>query len=152
MKKKLLILNYEWPPLGGGASPVSYELALHLSQTGVYDIDVVTMQYKNLPKYEELNPQLRVHRVWSLRRKKEICHPWEQLTYLIAGFIKCRQLLIGKSFAVCHSHFILPTGVLAYVLKKLYGLEYVVTAHGSDVLGYNTRFKNYIRLSRGPGE
>ena len=26
-KQKILILNYEFPPLGGGASPVSYELA-----------------------------------------------------------------------------------------------------------------------------
>ena len=26
-KKKILILNYEFPPLGGGASPVSYEIA-----------------------------------------------------------------------------------------------------------------------------
>ncbi len=26
MNKKILVLNYEFPPLGGGASPVSYEL------------------------------------------------------------------------------------------------------------------------------
>jgi len=25
--KKILMLNYEFPPLGGGASPVSYEIA-----------------------------------------------------------------------------------------------------------------------------
>ncbi len=24
--KRILVLNYEFPPLGGGASPVSYEL------------------------------------------------------------------------------------------------------------------------------
>jgi hypothetical protein len=26
-KLRILILNYEFPPLGGGASPVSYEIA-----------------------------------------------------------------------------------------------------------------------------
>jgi len=26
MNKKILVLNYEFPPLGGGASPVSWEL------------------------------------------------------------------------------------------------------------------------------
>jgi len=26
-EKRILVLNYEFPPLGGGASPVSYELA-----------------------------------------------------------------------------------------------------------------------------
>jgi hypothetical protein len=25
--KRILVLNYEFPPLGGGASPVSYEIS-----------------------------------------------------------------------------------------------------------------------------
>jgi len=29
--KRILVLNYEFPPLGGGASRVSYELAKRLS-------------------------------------------------------------------------------------------------------------------------
>ncbi|MFM2424153.1 MAG: hypothetical protein RLZZ70_544, partial [Candidatus Parcubacteria bacterium] len=135
--KRLLVLNYEWPPLGGGASPVSYELAKRLSETGEYDIDVVTMRYKRLPKFEEINANLRVHRVWSLRSKKEICHPWEQLTYLVTGYFKCRQLIKKQPFDINHTHFIIPTGVLSLVLKKQFGLPYVITSHGSDVPGFN---------------
>ena len=61
-KKKILMLNYEFPtqtsllqcfdfllkqeqrisPLGGGASPVSYELAKGYVKLG-HDVDVVTM-------------------------------------------------------------------------------------------------------------
>ncbi len=91
--KRILILNYEFPPLGGGASPVSYELAKRLAETGEYDIDVITMRYKGLPAYEEIYPNLRVHRVWSLRSKKEMCYPWEQLTYLVMGYFKARELI-----------------------------------------------------------
>jgi hypothetical protein len=29
--KKILMLNYEFPPLGGGASPVSYEIKKSLN-------------------------------------------------------------------------------------------------------------------------
>jgi glycosyltransferase involved in cell wall biosynthesis len=142
IKKRILVLNYEWPPLGGGASPVSYELAKRLSETGEYDIDVVTMHYKGLPKFEELNSNLRVYRVWSLRSKKELCHPWEQFTYLISGYFKARTLIKNQKFDICHAHFIIPTGVLSWVLKKQFGLEYVITSHGSDVPGFNTdRFK-----------
>lgn len=139
--KKVLILNYEFPPLGGGASPVSYEIAERLSKTGDFDIDVVTMGFKGLPKYEEVNTNLRIHRVKCLRSKKEICHPWEQLTYLFFGYFKCCELLKKNKFDICHCHFIIPTGVLAQKLKKKFGLDYVITAHGSDVLGYNARFK-----------
>jgi glycosyltransferase involved in cell wall biosynthesis len=145
--KRILILNYEFPPLGGGASPVSYELAKRLSETGEYDIDVVTMGYKGLLKYEEVNPHFRIHRVKCWRSKKEICHPWEQLTYLISAYVMCHKLLTshtsaGHPFEICHTHFIIPTGALALVLKKKFGLPYVITSHGSDVPGFNTdRFK-----------
>jgi glycosyltransferase involved in cell wall biosynthesis len=140
--KRILVLNYEFPPLGGGASPVSYELAKKLSETGDIDIDVVTMGYKNLPKYEEVNKNFRIHRVKCWRSKKELCHPWEQATYLVSGWFNCKELLKKNKYDVCHCHFIIPTGVLALRLKKKFGLPYVVTSHGSDVPGFNTdRFK-----------
>lgn len=145
--KKILVLNYEFPPLGGGASPVSYEIAQKLSGTGDFDIDVVTMGYKNLPRHEEVNPHFRIHRVRCLRSKKEICHPWEQLTYLFTGYIKSAQLIKklkeqNQAYDICHTHFIIPTGVISYFLKKRFGLKYIITSHGSDVPGFNNdRFK-----------
>ena len=38
---RILILNYEFPPLGGGASPLSYEITNEYANTG-YMVDVVT--------------------------------------------------------------------------------------------------------------
>jgi len=149
-KKRILILNYEFPPLGGGASPVSYEIAERLSKTGDFDIDVVTMGYKDLPKYEEINSNFRIHRVKCLRSKKELCHPWEQATYLISAWFKCNKLIKKEKYDICHCHFIIPTGVLALKLKKKFNLDYVVTSHGSDVPGHNTdRFK-FLHKFTGP--
>ena len=139
--KKILLLNYEFPPLGGGASPVSYEIAKKLSESGEFDIDVVTMGYKGLDSYEEVNKNLKIHRVKCWRTKKEICHPWEQLTYLFSAYFKCKKLIKKNKYDICHCHFIIPTGVLALRLKKKFDLPYIITVHGSDVLGYNPRFK-----------
>ncbi len=139
--KRILVLNYEFPPLGGGASPVSFELAQKLSETGDFDIDVVTMGYKDLPKFEQVNEYFRIHRVSCLRSKKEICHPWEQATYLVTGYLKAKELVTKRKYDVCHCHFIIPTGVIALKLKKEFGLPYIITSHGSDVLGYGARFK-----------
>lgn len=162
--KRILILNYEFPPLGGGASPVSYELAKKLSETGLrhdgasyglaeagdFDIDVVTMGYKDLPKYEEVNKNFRIHRVKCWRSKKELCHPWEQATYLVSGWFKCKELLKKNKYDICHCHFIIPTGVLALRLKKKFRLPYIITSHGSDVPGFNTdRFK-FLHYFTGP--
>lgn len=148
--KRILVLNYEFPPLGGGASPVSYELAKRLSETGDFDIDVVTMGYKGLPKYEEVNKNFRIHRVKCWRSKKELCYPWEQVTYLVSGYFKCKDLLKKNTYDICHTHFIIPTGILALRLKNKFGLPYVLTSHGSDVLGYNARFKNIYPFIKKP--
>lgn len=135
---KILMLNYEFPPLGGGASPVSYEIAKGLAVKG-HTVNVVTMGHKYLPDYEEVDG-INVYRVKCLRSKKEICHPWEQLTYLISAYFFLKKHLKKNSYDINHTHFIIPTGVLSYWIKKKYGLSYIITSHGSDVLGYNKRF------------
>ncbi len=134
---RILLLNYEFPPVGGGAAPVSYEIAKRLVETGDYEVDVVTMGFGDLPAYEELQTGFRVHRVKCLRKRKEICQPWEQATYLITAYFKAWQLLRKNKYDICHCHFIIPTGALAWVLKKQFGLEYIISVHGSDVPGYN---------------
>ncbi|MFA6098535.1 MAG: glycosyltransferase family 4 protein [Patescibacteria group bacterium] len=146
---KILLLNYEFPPLGGGASPVSYDIALRLSTIGKFDIDVVTMHYRGLPRKEIINEHFTIYRVPSWRAKKEICHPWEQLTYLISGFFKCLSLIHKNKYNLCYCHFIIPTGVLAYLLKILFKLPYIITSHGSDVIKYNPRFKRIYPLITG---
>jgi glycosyltransferase involved in cell wall biosynthesis len=113
------------------------------------EADVVTMSYRGLPSYEEIVPGLRVHRVRCWRSRKEICRPHELLSYIIPAFLKCRSLLRRNRYDVCHTHFLIPTGIVALLLKKLYRLDYVVTSHGSDVPGYNQdRFTLLHRFTR----
>lgn len=139
-KLKILVLNYEFPPLGGGASPVSYEIAKGYVKLG-HKVDVVTMGFKGLPAFEKKDG-INIHRVPCLRSKKEICHPWEQLTYIISVKRFLKAHLKTNSYDICHCHFIIPTGVVALWLKQNYSIPYMITSHGSDVPGYNTdRFK-----------
>ncbi len=50
-KLKILMLNYEFPPLGGGASPVSYEIAKGYVKLR-NEVSVVTMGFKGLKDFE----------------------------------------------------------------------------------------------------
>jgi len=134
----ILFLNYEFPPLGGGASPVSLEIARGYVRHG-HMVDVVTMSYKDLPSHEIIDG-INVFRVKSLRSKKEICHPWEQLSYLISARKFLSRRMPKVRYDISHTHFIIPTGVLALWLKRKFGLPYVLTSHGSDDIGYNKRF------------
>src|SRR3990172_3751018 len=147
---KILYLNYEFPPLGGGASPVSYEIAKGYVKRG-HEVDVVTMSYRDLPEFERVDG-INIYRVKSLRSKKEICHPWEQLTYIISAKKFLSDRLKQVAYAVIHAHFIIPTGAIALWLKKRFNIPYVITAHGSDVLGYNKRFALLYPFLKRPWE
>jgi len=142
---RILTLNYEFPPLGGGAAPVTEELVHHLSAQG-HSVDVVTMDYGDLPRTEDRGAAT-VYRVPSIRRSKSSSGPHEMLSYLPGGFLKARELLAQRDHDVVHSHFIVPTGTIAYALNELYDVPYHVTAHGSDVPGYNPdRFETLHRV------
>lgn len=143
----ILVLNYEFPPIGGGGGAVSRDLAIMLKRRG-HSVTVITMQYGNLPAKEEIEG-VTVYRVKCLRKEAGVCHPQEQLTYLVSAIHFFRKYLREESFDVCHAHFIIPTGVAAVYLKQHFHIPYVITAHGSDVEGYNQkRFKLMHKVLR----
>lgn len=149
---KILLLCYEYPPIGGGASIyvqlISKELAKRCHQ-----VDIVTMQYKDaakpgsdqLPALEEHRIGegcVAIHRVPCLRKKVETCTTPEMMTYCWSAFWKARQLVRdakkgGAPYDINFTHFIIPTGLVSMLLSWTQGLPYIVTTHGSDVPGYN---------------
>lgn len=134
------MLCYEYPPIGGGGAKVVQGLCTELNRHG-HHIDLVTMGYKNLSRHEKLN-NFNIYRIKCLRLKANICTPFEMVTYLFSALPFVIKLCIRNRYDINHTHFIFPDGILAYLIKKLTGLNYVITAHGSDVPGYNpNRFK-----------
>ncbi len=142
---RILMLCYEFPPLGGGGSRVVSGLAPELVRQG-HEVDLVTMGFRGLPR-EEVVQGVRVHRVPCLRRRVHLCTVPEALSYIIAALPVVLRLARRRRFDVNHTHFILPDGLLAWAARRVTGLRYVITAHGSDVPGYNpNRLKLAHRL------
>ncbi|MBL7215530.1 MAG: glycosyltransferase family 4 protein [Phycisphaerae bacterium] len=132
---KILMLNYEYPPVGGGGAPITAQLCKHLVQLG-HQVDVVTMRYKNLPHQETIDG-VRVFRFRSFRSRADICRTPEMASYLLGAWRPALKLARQNNYDVVHAHFIIPTSPLARHIQKQTGLPYIVTCHGSDVPGYN---------------
>lgn len=142
---KILLLNYEYPPLGGGGAPVTRDMAIRLAKEG-HSVDVVTMSFKGLKRYEN-DEGVNVYRVPSIRGNQAICRTHEMFTYVISAFFFSLRLTRKNRYDLMHTHFIFPTGPVAYLLKKITKLPLIITAHGSDVPGYNPdRFKLMHKL------
>ncbi len=137
---KVLMLNHEFPPVGGGASPITFELSKQLVQMG-HRVDVVTMHYGDLPRFETVDG-INIYRTPAIRKRPNICYTHELATYVPGAIIKTVRLAKREKYDIIHCHFIVPGGPLAWITSKLTGIPFLITCHGSDVPGYNPdRFK-----------
>jgi glycosyltransferase involved in cell wall biosynthesis len=143
----ILMMNYEFPPLGAGGSTSSFNLARNVVALG-HDVDMITMGFRGVPN-EEMMDGIRVFRVPSVRARREVCHTHEMATYVLSGTAKAASLAAKYDYDLCNAHFIFPTGPIAYATRRLRGLPYILTARGSDVPGHNpNRFRFDHQLLR----
>jgi glycosyltransferase involved in cell wall biosynthesis len=143
--KKILMLSYEFPPLGGGGAKVVSSLTSEMQKLK-QPIDLVTMRSAGTQRTES-RQGLAITRVPCIRTNPSVCYWYEMIPYIVLG----SPYLLWKSrreqYRINHTHFIFPDGVMAWLLFRLTGLPYVITAHGSDVPGYNPdRFARLHRL------
>lgn len=146
---RVLTLNYEFPPLGGGAAPVALEIARGLVGRG-HDVNVITMSYKGLSK-AEWRDGICIRRVPSLRKRPDICTTAEMASFVASALPIATTKMISGKYDVAHCHFAVPTGPVAWWLRKALRLPYVLTSHGSDIPGYNPdRFSTEHRFTGAP--
>lgn len=110
-------------------------LSMELVRTG-HEVDLVTMGFRGLPGFGIENG-VRVHRVPCLRRRQHVCTAPEAASYAVSARRTVRRLLSENRYDLIHAHFIFPDGLLAWSIHRSTGLPYIITAHGSDVPGYN---------------
>jgi glycosyltransferase involved in cell wall biosynthesis len=144
---RILMTSYEFPPIGGGGAAVVAGLSRELVRGG-HEVDLITMSFQNHPRHEVVDG-VHVHRVPCLRKAKHNCTTPEAFSYVAGAMPTIHRLLSKQPYDIAHAHFILPDGLLAWQVTRYTGLPFVITAHGSDVPGYNPhRLKTAHQLLR----
>ena len=132
---RILCLNYEYPPMGGGAGNATRHTALELNRRD-HHVDVLTSR---LPQQSdvEIHGRLTVYRVYSRRRSIHQAGLLGAVTYLISAMPKLRRLARANDYDIYHFYFGLPTGLLALYVHWVLRKPYVIALRGSDVPGYD---------------
>jgi glycosyltransferase involved in cell wall biosynthesis len=143
---RILLINSEYPPIGGGAGSASAHLADRLNTLG-QEITVLTARYGNLPP-EAVQNDVRVKRIKTLRRKQDRSNAFEQMIFLLTGSYHALSLIRHWRPDVILAFFGIPSGAVSWVVKKFTGIPYLVSLRGGDVPGFRPYdFAFYHRLA-----
>ncbi len=128
---RILMINYEYPPIGGGAGVIAKHIAEGLVRLG-HELHVLSVNYGDLPDSIEENGVL-VTRLKSKRSYAWQSNPIEMLSWMRYAKKFLRRHLKQESYDLCFAHFALPGGEVAYSMNLEFGLPYVLMSHGHDI-------------------
>ena len=130
---RILILNYEHPPIGGGGGRLAAKVGSGLVRRG-HHVRVLTAGMNHLPK-ESVEQGMEVRRLRAFRRREDTCSVPEMAAWVAVAIPAVLSEIRRWKPDIIHVHFAVPTGAVAWVASKVTGVPYVLTAHLGDVPG-----------------
>jgi glycosyltransferase involved in cell wall biosynthesis len=147
-KKKLLVFASTFPRWKNDTlPPFVYELSKRL--TDEFDVSVLAPSYPGSKDFEIMD-KMKVHRfhyfikkyeklagyggILPTLKKNPLFH-FQVPFFLLGEYLALKKAVREIKPDIVHAHWIIPQGWIASLIKKKFGVPYVVTIHGSDILG-----------------
>lgn len=133
--RKILIINHEYPPVGGGAATVTEELLKRLVVNNI-EVALLTGEQPAGSMKKTDHAQFPIFRVKSGRQSVAKGSYREFVQFFIGSLFVLPK--IRKQFRpdMVLAFFTIPGGLTALIQKWLYKTEYVVSIRGGDIPGF----------------
>jgi glycosyltransferase involved in cell wall biosynthesis len=144
---RLLMLNFEFPPIGGGAANAHYYLLKEYADSKDLTIDVLTSAPEPGFFEEAFSENINIYKVGLHKKNLHYWRKIEVVEWLLKAGFYYRKMLRRSSYDMVHAFFGFPTGWLCY--RTADKLPYIISLRGSDVPGYNIRLGLDYKLTAG---
>jgi len=138
-KLNLLMLNYEFPPIGGGAANAHLCLLKQYASRNDMKVDVLTSAPKPGTFCEKFSKNITIYKVGLHKKDLHFWRKSEVIEWLVKAQFYYRRLLRENNYDLVHAFFAFPTAWLCY--KSAKKLPYIISLRGSDVPGQHARLK-----------
>lgn len=132
---RLLLVNYEYPPLGGGAANATAFMAAALARRGV-TVEVVTSAFADLPRCETTAQGVTIRRIPTLRQRRDRSSIVEMLAFLASSVVLAPWSARRFRADAVIAYFGIPCGPAGWVTRLCCGIPYLVSLRGGDVPGF----------------
>jgi glycosyltransferase involved in cell wall biosynthesis len=128
-----LLINYEYPPIGGGAASATRNLAIALRGHG-HRVVVLTSAFQKL-RGTSIEDDVEVVRVQVGRKEPHRATLLQMFGFITVGSWVVRSVARHHSVDRVIAFFSIPSGIVAWLLNRRTKIPYVISLRGGDVPG-----------------
>lgn len=151
---KVLFLNYEYPPIGGGASTATEAILKSWGEDADMEVHLITSgtgeQYERI----DLGGSVFVHRM-PIGKDASKLHSQSMrdiLLYSWRAWRFSRTFIDGERqkqpFDITLAFFTVPCGFLAYLIERQFGIPFAVSLRGADVPGFSEKYDTFYLFAK----
>jgi glycosyltransferase involved in cell wall biosynthesis len=141
---KVLMINYEFPPIGGGAGQAHLAILRQFAGQKDLYIDVLTSAPKPGFQTQKMLDNVKIYTVGVHKKNLHYWRKIEVVEWVIKARRSYNRLVKENRYDLVHAFFGLPTGWLCY--KTAHKLPYIISLRGSDVPGGHARLQLEYKL------
>jgi glycosyltransferase involved in cell wall biosynthesis len=129
---RILVVNYEYPPIGGGGGVVARDFSEAWAASG-HEVTVVTSRYQGLSASEQINGVSIVRVRVLMRGNIQTASHASMMSYVPSCIFKCLRSAEFLDFDIVNTHFAVPSGPAGHAIAKYLKIPNILSIHGGDI-------------------
>jgi phosphatidyl-myo-inositol dimannoside synthase len=138
---RVLMLDNEFPPLGGGMGTVNRALLERYASNRELEIDLITSALGARWECEQFADRITILKVPVWNRNIHHSTSRELLMYAMEALTQSIKRHRAQPYDFCFAWSTVPAGAVALALYRLVTLPYAVWVSGPDIPGFERRYR-----------